>query len=235
MQTKFSPASAQDPNDIPYNPNLPIDAQVRESIASSLHNLRVSDDEAAAESAYLDGLVLHSPLATIAQTLEAWRACESFVPDSISHLGISNTPLPVLEVLYDNVRVKPSVVQNRFYRDTDYEVALRRFCRNKGIVFQSFWTVTANPALLKSPPVVFLEKALQVDRAQALYALVMGLKGAVVLNGTRNHMGEDLAALDKIRDWARQEPYEWENTVKKFGDLIGETNVKANPVEEVDV
>ena len=40
--------------------------------------------------------------------------------------------------------VKPAVLQNRFYADSGYDVELRAFCKENGVVYQSFWTLTAN-------------------------------------------------------------------------------------------
>src|SRR5262245_50116359 len=53
LQTKFTPVSGQDPTRIPYDSSAPLDEQVRQSVASSLHNLRTD---------YIDSLLLHSPL-----------------------------------------------------------------------------------------------------------------------------------------------------------------------------
>ena len=46
--------------------------------------------------------------------------------------------------VYAESTVKPSVLQNRFYEDTDYDKGIRQFCAEKGILYQSFWTLTAN-------------------------------------------------------------------------------------------
>ena len=45
-------------------------------------------------------------------------------------------------------RIKPKVLQNRFYSDSGYDRELRAFCLEKGIRYQTFWTLTANPHLL---------------------------------------------------------------------------------------
>ena len=231
IQTKYTSLGGQDPNNLPYNPDSSIAEQVRDSIQSSLHNLRVSDQPAEKEGTYIDSLVLHSPLPTLAETLEAWRTCEEFVPDSIKFLGISNTTLPILQALYKESKVKPSVVQNRFYADTEYEVDLRAFCRANGIVFQSFWTLTGNPKLSKAPPVLTLAKTVDIEPAMALYCLVLGLDGTVILNGTQNHMASDLEGLERVREWALANSYDWENTVKHFKDLTGDNKKHPLPAD----
>jgi len=75
---------------------------------------------------------------------------EEYVPHPIRNLDISNVNLPTFTSLWDAVRIKPAVVQNRFYPVTGYDVALRKFCAEKRIVYQSFWTLTANLGLLSS-------------------------------------------------------------------------------------
>jgi len=222
IQTKYTPISGQDLSNVPYDSAASISSQVHASIASSLYNLRV-DDDPQSDCNYLDSLILHSPLPTMAQTKEAWQACEEHVPHKVRNLGISNTTLTILEELYASARIKPSVVQNRFYRNTQYEVELRRFCRQKGIVFQSFWTLSANPHLLRIPPVVFLSKETNTEPAIALYCLVLGLKGTIILNGTQSHIQSDLESLDRVRNWAKENEYEWADTQKHFNDMIGES------------
>ncbi|KAF2624622.1 aldo-keto reductase-like protein [Macroventuria anomochaeta] len=207
VQTKYTTPAGQDLNKMPYDPNAPLGTQIHTSVASSLKNLRPTQAE---EGSYLDCLLLHSPLPTLEQTLQAWRLLETYVPHQIKALGISNVTLPVLREIYNTSTVKPSVVQNRFYAQTQYDSPLRAFCREHGIMYQSFWTLTGNPKLLKSKPVVELAQAAQVSVPTALYALVMDL-GVEVLNGTTSavHMQEDLEGIQKVRDWATSNPRQW--------------------------
>ena len=219
MQTKYTTPGGQDLNNMPYDPNAPLDDQLRTSVASSLKNLRPTQDTQ--EGSYLDCLLLHSPLPTIDQTLQAWQLLETYVPHQIKALGISNVTLPVLREIYNASTVKPSVVQNRFYAQTRYDGSLRAFCREHGITYQSFWTLTGNPKLLKSKPVIGLAQAAEVSVPTALYALVMDL-GVEVLNGTTaaEHMYEDLEGIGRVRDWAVSNPRQWVNLTTLFTRLL---------------
>lgn len=196
------------------------------SIKSSLHNLRLSEVEenSVNETTYIDSLVLHSPLPTLEQTIEAWKTVESYVPHRIRNVGISNCSLPVLEALYNSplVKVKPAVVQNRFYPDTRYDGALRAFCRQHDIIYQSFWTLTANPRLLSSSPVEGLAQQAQISAPAALYALVLSLGHTTVLDGTTNesHMVEDLASQGLVKQFAAKHPDAWQETVGDFKQLV---------------
>ncbi|KAJ4336306.1 hypothetical protein N0V87_005457 [Didymella glomerata] len=218
VQTKYTTPAGQDLSNMPYDPNAPLDTQLQTSVASSLNNLRTQEESA--EGTYLDCLLLHSPLPTLQQTLEAWRLLEIYVPHNIKALGISNVTLPVVREIYNTSTVKPSVVQNRFYAQTHYDGPLRAFCREHEITYQSFWTLTGNPKLLKSKPVQELAQAAEVSVPTALYALVMEL-GVEILNGTTSagHMQDDLAGVQRVRDWAVSNARQWSQIVRDFALL----------------
>lgn len=211
---------------MPYNPETSVTEQVHTSVKSSLHNLRPSLDPASVDDAYIDTLVIHSPLRTMELTLEAWSALETYVPHRIRNLGISNCSLPVLRELNDSpqVKVKPAVVQNRFYEDTLFDVSLRAFCRDHQIVYQSFWTLTANPDLVRSTPVQQLATRTNISPAAALYVLVMGLSYVTVLNGTKDEgrMREDLAAPTRVEEFMQAQPEQWQQILRGFRALIEE-------------
>ena len=190
LQSKFTSASGQDPRSVPYDPNAPLPEQVAQSFAASLRNL---------QTAYLDCLVLHSPLASPAQTLEVWRAMESLVPGGgVRQLGISNCyALEQLKALHDSARIKPCVVQNRLYAETRYDREIRAFCRSRRIIYQSFWTLTANPQVLGAGAVAGLASKYGRTPAQILFRYLTQ-RDVVPLSGTRSdtHMREDLAIFE---------------------------------------
>nr|CAX83893.1 Aldo/keto reductase [uncultured bacterium] len=187
LQTKFTPLPGQDPRRIPYDPEAPLSEQVEQSFQVSLRNLGTD---------HLDGLLLHSPLATIGQTLEAWKTFEKLhLSGGVRRLGISNCYDPrLLEHLTLNARVKPTVVQNRFYAQTRYDREIRAFCRRQGIVYQSFWTLTANPHLLAHPALTSRAERLGCTPEQLFFRLLTRLD-ITPLTGTTSvqHMEEDLA------------------------------------------
>ncbi len=190
LQTKFTPLDGQDPVRVPYDPKASLSDQVAQSFAASLHNLRTD---------YLDALVLHSPLRNTAQQAEVWRAMERIAEQGGVHrIGISNCyELATLERLYRSAHVKPSVVQNRFHAETAYDREIRAFCRDQGIVYQSFWTLTANPHLLAHRSVQALATKYQRSLAQIVFR-ALTQQGIVPLTGTRSetHMREDLAIFE---------------------------------------
>lgn len=190
IQTKYSPLNAQDPSRLPYDPQAPIPEQVAQSFTRSLSNL---------ETDYLDSLVLHAPLASFPETLTAWRALEAIaIAGGARRLGVSNFySLGMLEQLYEAAEVKPAAVQNRFYRDTGYDKSIREFCREHDIIYQSFWTLTANGHLLEHEVLRGIASRHERTPAQILFRF-LAHQGVVPLTGTSSvaHMREDLAIFD---------------------------------------
>lgn len=186
IQTKFTPLDGQDPHNIPYDKTAPLNEQVAQSFEVSKKNLGVS---------YLDGLILHSPLVNLDRTMVAWQTMEQIYDQGgTKQLGISNCyNLEMLQQLYENAKIKPVILQNRFYQDTDYDKEMRRWCQEQKITYQSFWTLTANPQILLSEVVQKTALTYQKTAAQILFRVLADI-GIVPLTGTcsEKHMKEDL-------------------------------------------
>ncbi|KAF1815000.1 aldo-keto reductase-like protein [Eremomyces bilateralis CBS 781.70] len=222
LQTKFTAPGGQSLSNIPYNPDDELQVQIETSVKSSFRNLRPREETESENETYIDCLLLHSPLDTLESTVQAWKVLESYVPKRIRHLGISNVDLQILQGLYDSVEIKPAVVQNRFIPMTGYDVELREFCADKGIMYESFWTLTGNPNLLRLESVQDLAAKVRVAPEVGCYALVMAL-GITTLNGTTSteHMKDDLAGVLKVQEWASEHPEEWQKAKDSFRTFIG--------------
>jgi diketogulonate reductase-like aldo/keto reductase len=190
LQTKFTSLSGQDPERIPYDSKASLAEQIAQSVATSLKNLQTD---------YLDCVLLHSPMPTMTQTQSAWRTLETFVDaGQVRQLGISNCYSRTdLERLYETARIKPAVIQNRFYAETNYDRDIRAFCDQNQIIFQSFWTLSANPHLLSHKTITALASAHHRTAPQILFRYLTQI-GVVPLTGTKSetHMREDLAIFD---------------------------------------
>lgn len=149
----------------------------------------------------------------------AWKQLELFVNEgTIKQIGVSNCYDPrLLKDLYEKAEVKPRVVQNRFYAASGFDVEIRRFCREKGIEYQSFWTLTANPALLAHPELGAIASRLNTTPEGALYAFMIHGLGCSPLNGTTNkkHMTQDLEVLKMV---GKVEAAGWGKLKKLIGD-----------------
>lgn len=142
IQTKYTSFAGQDPNNIPYNPSLPISEQVKQSFEVSLKNLHTD---------YIDSIIMHSPMNTIEDTITVWNVFEEYHNiGKVKYLGISNIySIELLKNIYNRVSIKPTFIQNRFYKESGFDFEIRQFCLDHGMKYQSFWTLTANPGFLK--------------------------------------------------------------------------------------
>ena len=190
LQTKFTPLSGQDPRQVPYDKNSPVELQIAQSFEASTKNLQTE---------YVDSLVLHSPMEPHALLMKAWNAMEKIQKTGgARQLGISNCyHTEVMRSLYADANVKPAVVQNRFYQETGYDANLRHWCSHHGVIYQSFWTLTANPHILSSNTVRTIAKKYNKTEAQIFFRY-LSHSGIVPLTGTTSeqHMREDLSIFD---------------------------------------
>ena len=189
---------------------------------------------------YIDNMTMHSPCPTVEDTITAWKVLETYVPHQISTLGISNVDLATLRTLYESATVKPALVQNRFTQDTDqslpvstpdtaYDLPVRQFCDEHGIVYQPCGTLWGNPKLLESATVAVVAKELDVTNEMALYLCVMSLGKVCVLNGTKSEerMKAGLEGLKKFDEWHAVEgnKQRWADCMTDFRLLMGDDSV----------
>ena len=190
IQTKFTSLNGQDPTRIPYDQNAPLELQVKQSFENSLNNLKTE---------YIDALILHSPMHTFEETLIVWREFEKlFDQGKVRYLGISNCyNLNVFQRLYNEARIKPKFLQNRFYEKSKFDKELRAYCISNNVYYESFWTLTANKNFLESSLMKELAGKYQVTPQEIFFAFTKSLH-IIPLSGTKNeqHMAEDLRATD---------------------------------------
>ncbi len=186
IQTKFTPIDGQDINNMPYLQESALDEQIKQSFAVSKQNLKTD---------FIDSYVLHSPIFPASKFNLAWNTMESFYDQKeVGQLGISNCyDLDVLQYLYKNSRIKPAVVQNRFYAQTSYDKEIRQWCQDKGIIYQSFWSLTANPHILSSDIINELAQKYLKTNSQIFYRYLNHINIVPLIGTTsKKHMLEDL-------------------------------------------
>jgi len=189
LQTKYTPISGQDQSKpLPYDPSDSISKQIQASCKKSLSNLHTT---------YLDSYILHSPLPTIEQTLEAWNTLMELQDEgTVRLIGVSNTyDVRILQVLQKARKVQ--VVQNRWYEGNDWDQKVFNYCREFGIMYQSFWTLSGSPSLLTHPAVLELANTSNLMAAQVVYKVAQ-IEGVIPLSGTTNevHMCEGVLVED---------------------------------------
>ena len=190
IQTKFTPINGQDLNNMPYNQGDDVLTALNKSFETSKKNLKTD---------YIDSYLIHSPFGPSSDFISVYKRMEEYVQNKeIKIIGISNCyDLNLLEFIYDNAKIKPKVVQNRFYKESDYDKEIREYCKKKDIYYESFWSLTANPHLLSSKIVIDLANKYDKSIPQIFYKFLNQI-GIIPLNGTtsKTHMIEDLDIIN---------------------------------------
>ncbi len=197
LQTKFTFQGGQD-HRLPYDPKASVATQVKQSFESSLEHLY---------SDYIDSLVLHGPSVFNTDVLTdddwaAWSAMEDLQKEGkVRVLGVSNVNLAQLKDLYEGSKVKPRFAQIRCYARKAWDCEIRKFCREKNIVYQGFSLLTANQEALNSPPIKSIADKYKATTSQIIFAFARQM-GMLPLTGTTNpiHMKQDLESLSLILD-----------------------------------
>ena len=186
IQTKFTPIDGQDQTNMPYLANDEIEVQVEKSFETSKKNLHTD---------FINAYILHSPVFPGSKLQKVWQKMEDFYDKKeVGQLGISNCyELDVLKYLFNNAKVKPTILQNRFYAQSGYDKELRAFCNENNIKYESFWSLTANPNILVSEVLQNLSNKYQRGVAEIFYRFLNHIN-ITPLNGTTStkHMIEDL-------------------------------------------
>jgi diketogulonate reductase-like aldo/keto reductase len=185
LQTKFTYQPGQD-HRLPYDPEASLTDQVAQSMASSLEHLGTD---------YVDSYVLHGPSSGQGWTehdAEVWAAMvKEREAGRARVLGVSNVSLRHLQQMPE----VPAFVQNRCYARLGWDRQIREFCRERGIVYQGFSLLTANPEVLQHPPLGELATSAGLTAAQVVFGFALALR-MLPLTGTSSseHMRQDLAS-----------------------------------------
>jgi diketogulonate reductase-like aldo/keto reductase len=190
LQTKFTYQRGQD-HRLPYDPASRLSVQVAQSLASSLQHLGTD---------YVDSFVLHGPAG------HEWTEADAEVWEAMVRerdagrtrlLGVSNVSLLHLEQMAAAHAEVPALVQNRCFARLGWDREVRRFCRERKIIYQGFSLLTANPEAVHHPMVVELAARARATPAQIIFRFAQAV-GMLPLTGTSNpdHMKQDLASGD---------------------------------------
>jgi len=188
LQTKFTYQRGQD-HRLPYDPAARLSLQVAQSLASSLEHLGID---------YVDSFVLHGPAGyewTDADA-EVWEAMVKERDAGRTRLlGVSNVSLLHLEQMAAAHAEVPAFVQNRCFARLGWDHDVRRFCRERKIIYQGFSLLTANPEAVHHPLVAQLAARANATPAQIVFRFAQAV-GMLPLTGTSNsdHMKQDLAS-----------------------------------------
>ncbi len=189
LQTKFTYLPGQD-HRLPYDPSAPLGEQVAQSMASSLEHLGTD---------YVDSYVLHGPASGRGWTeydQEVWLAMmrERLAGRTLT-LGVSNVNIRHLEQM-PHADGQPMYVQNRCFARLGWDREVRALCRKRGIVYQAFSLLTANPEVIRHPYLQRVADKYGATQPQIVFAFSRKM-GMLPMTGTSSstHMREDLHGL----------------------------------------
>lgn len=186
IQSKFTHIAGQD-HRLPYNPSDKIEDQVKQSFESTLSHFAAD---------FLDSYLIHGPSSPFTINEEDWKVWKTlellYSTGKTKAIGISNTGIKQLKMLYEKSEIKPMIVQNRCYANTLWDREVREFCTKNEIMYQGFSLLTANPHILQHPVVENIAARHNKTRAQVIFRL-SELLGITPLTGTTSakHMEED--------------------------------------------
>ena len=189
LQTKFTYQDGQD-HRLPYDPAAELLTQVAQSMASSLEHLGTD---------HVDSYVLHGPASGRGWTdddAEVWAAMGKERDGGHTRLlGVSNVSLRHLEQMAATGAEAPAFVQNRCFARLGWDREVRSFCAERGVVYQGFSLLTANPEVLHHRLVTGIAARLGATPAQVVFHFAHAV-GMLPLTGTADaeHMKQDLAS-----------------------------------------
>lgn len=96
LQTKFTTPAAQTFENAPYGTKDSLPVKVDKRIRMSLLNLRVT---------WVDTLLLRRPMPTIEETIEAWTAMKTHVPDRARNIGLSIVSLEQTQAICKHAKI----------------------------------------------------------------------------------------------------------------------------------
>lgn len=190
LQTKFTYQAGQD-HRLPYDPGADLPTQVAQSLARSLEHLGTD---------HVDSYVLHGPASGYGwsdEDAEVWSAMTRERDAGRARLlGVSNVSRRHLREMAATGAEPPVFVQNRCFAVHGWDREVRAFCAERGIVYQGFSLLTANPAVLRHPLVAGLAARTGATPAQIVFRFARAV-GMLPLTGTSDpeHMRQDLAGL----------------------------------------
>ncbi len=189
LQSKFTYKEGQD-HRLPYDPKADFTTQVKSSFENTLKNLHTD---------HLDSYLLHGPRSgrgLIESDWEVWTAMEELQKSGkTKFIGVSNVGLHHLAELWQKAKAKPQIVQNRCFAVHGWDEDVRGFCLSKGIIYEGFSLLTANPQVVSDPGVAEIARRLKATPQQVIFSFVRQI-GILPLTGTTDpkHMKDDLEA-----------------------------------------
>eukprot|EP00815_Leptocylindrus_aporus_P009946 CAMPEP_0116069448 /NCGR_PEP_ID=MMETSP0322-20121206/12310_1 /TAXON_ID=163516 /ORGANISM="Leptocylindrus danicus var. apora, Strain B651" /LENGTH=346 /DNA_ID=CAMNT_0003556847 /DNA_START=1 /DNA_END=1041 /DNA_ORIENTATION=+ len=191
-----------------------LEDQVHFSIQSSLTNLQTT---------YIDAVLIHNFRARLQpydNIIREYRVLEEYVDKGvIRHLGIvSCHDENILKQLYDEARIKPKIIQNRFHGNRQFDVKLRPLFKELGLVNQLFWVLTGNGGFLRNETVKRIAKEKNLTVQQCMYAFTLSIGASPMIGSqTLQHMKEDVDMNNNFSMWTLEDKKDFAGVLRQQG------------------
>jgi len=173
-----------DPDELPTD----IEHQVKLSVEASLKNLQTD---------YVDALIFNNFRAKLwnkDEILKAWKVLETYVDQgTVKQLGLTSVhDIEWFESFTNSTRIKPTIVQNRFHSNRQYDVPRQETFAKHGIQVQRFWLLNGSSGYGKKNAEMAKQKG--VTPCQLMLAFVMSMGSETCLVGPKalQHMKDDV-------------------------------------------
>ena len=193
LQTYFLPFSKKhadfqrqptDPEELPSA----IEDQVRLSIETSLSNLQTDR---------IDAVLFCNMKHKIWDTDEihkAWKVLEDFVDRGvIQQLGLTSVhDVDWFETFWNTTRIKPTIIQNRFHSNRNYDVQMQETFAKHDIWVQRFWLLNGSSGYGKKNKDTALSKGVTPEQLVLGFVMSMGSETCLVGTKSLEHMKDDI-------------------------------------------
>eukprot|EP00466_Bigelowiella_natans_P011337 jgi/Bigna1/132714/aug1.18_g7422 len=197
VQTKFVPLRLQD-SQARYSEHGSIKDQVFESHEQSEYSLIFRCQPGATRAAVGNRDLEDNE--NEEELRQCWMAMEAlWASGAVKTLGIaSSRPISprLLDSIYRNAEVKPSIIQTVCRAKDGWDKALRSYCENRGILYQAVSLVRVNSYLLEDRDVLAIAQRHNTTSAQILirFGMELGII-PVVITPVHSRMEEILDTL----------------------------------------
>jgi len=176
--------------------HLSIEEQVHNSIKSSLSQLQTN---------YLDAVLFHQFRAQLYdqnEILKAWTVLEEYVQKGvIKQLGLTSVhKAHWFETFYNKTTIKPTIVQNRFHSNRQYDVGpmqdiFHHSTKYPNLQIQRFWLLNGSTGMGNRNKDMASRK--NVTPAQLMLGFIMTMEETCLV-GTHNiqHMKDDMEMMN---------------------------------------
>ena len=194
LQTCFIPFDSRNHKDFKKQPSDPetlpsaIEDQVRLSIEASLQNL---------QTIYIDAVLFNNfraKLWDVDEILKAWKVLEEYVDRGIlGQLGLTSVhEVEWFEKFYNSTRIKPTIIQNRYHSNRQYDVPMEETFAKHDIWVQRFWLLNGSSNSGKMNKEMANQKGVTPEQLMLGFVMSMGSQTCLVGTKSLQHMEDDM-------------------------------------------